>query len=143
MKQTRRASTLAECLRRGHPAIAVLTIGVTAWVLCSSAASAATVFRLACNPSADTLGWTIDAGRDFDGDGIADIAFSAPCARRSGKAHAGLVRVVSGKNGKILLKRRGHQEREYFGVGVAFIGDINGDGLSELAVGSPAFDARR
>ncbi|RMD85430.1 MAG: hypothetical protein D6815_01900, partial [Candidatus Dadabacteria bacterium] len=103
-------------------------------------ALATTPFRLNCNPSGDTLGWAVDAGADFDGDGIPDIAFSAPCARRRGVAHVGLVRVVSGRTGKTLFKKRGHQAYAYFGTDLAFVGDLTGDGASELAVGIPGYD---
>ncbi len=120
--------------------LATASLGVLFTLQVASPVSAATPFRLNCNPSGDALGWAVDAGADFDGDGITDIAFSAPCARRRGVSHVGLIRVVSGRTGKTLLRKRGHQAFAYFGAGLAFVGDLTRDGASELAVGIPGYD---
>ncbi|MBC8293138.1 MAG: FG-GAP repeat protein [Proteobacteria bacterium] len=94
-----------------------------------------------CAPG-DGYGRTVVYGGDFNGDGVADFAIGAPCAFVNGKLEAGYVEVRSGVDGRRLLKRKGKQERQFFGKSVAFTHDINGDGKDEVVVGSPGWDRR-
>jgi len=101
-------------------------------------------FTIPCNTSGDAFGWSVASGGDYNDDGYDDIVVGAPCAvigRGVGtKTAAGRVRVISGKNGKTLLERKGTQADQYLGAAVAFIDDLNGDDRDEIVVGSPGFD---
>src|SRR5688500_10859489 len=61
-----------------------------------------------CTPGLDTLGLIIASGGDFNGDGIDDFAYSAPCARMGKFDHAGRMWIRSGDNGKVLRRARGN-----------------------------------
>lgn len=72
---------------------------------------------------------------DFNGDGFGDVAIGSPEAR----ARAGVVQVHLGSTDSIpaaesvtLLGSAGR-----FGFSTASVGDINGDGFADLAVGAP------
>jgi len=115
--------------------------------LCSvPALAAAENYQVPCNKGGDQLGFSIATNGDFNGDGVKDIAMGSPCMFVRGKMHAGRVIVIdgdfegSGKPGRVLLRKQGSQEDQWFGASVSFIPDINGDGRDELAVGSPGYD---
>jgi hypothetical protein len=93
-----------------------------------------------CQAWLDQLGSVVAGGGDFNGDGIADLAYAAPCAPVRGRLGVGKIWVRSGADGKILRRARGAQEKMYFGASLAFLGDLNGDGKDEVAAGAPGFD---
>lgn len=94
------------------------------------------------------LGQTIDAGGDIDGDGLPDVAISAP---RTGihEYRAGAVFIFNGSTdreiGVLSSEDRdggvvATQDRMLFGSAIQFIGDTNGDGRDDLLVGAPGTD---
>lgn len=84
---------------------------------------------------------------DFNGDGITDVVATAPAAKVGGKTNAGYVAVVYGASAgvKSTVKKVIHQDTagipgtaeqdDYFGA-TATTGDVDGDGYTDLVVGS-------
>ncbi|HET9063406.1 MAG TPA: integrin alpha [Candidatus Binatia bacterium] len=93
-----------------------------------------------CAAWLDALGSVVAGGGDYDGDGVADVAYAAPCAPVRSRLGVGRIWIRSGSTGAILRRARGAQEKMYFGASLAFLDDLNGDGKDEVAVGAPGFD---
>lgn len=69
---------------------------------------------------------------DVDGDGMREILVGSP-----GETNAtGAVYVYSGTSGALLLTLNGPASNGHFGLQVADAGDVNGDGVREIAVTS-------
>ncbi|MCB9791727.1 MAG: FG-GAP repeat protein [Alphaproteobacteria bacterium] len=105
-----------------------------------------TAWELRGDEAQERLGSTLDLG-DLDGDGYADAVVGEPLAdapgRESGEVYlfTGLRSasgVVSGSDAQAVLQGGGRGG--LFGASVAIISDLDGDGLSELAVGAPEID---
>ncbi|MBI3818476.1 MAG: FG-GAP repeat protein [Planctomycetes bacterium] len=82
------------------------------------------------------FGSSMDVVGDINNDGIADFAGGAPYASLFG-IHTGGVQVHSGANGSLLAILRGKNIQDSFGFSLRGAGDVNGDGLADLIVGSP------
>jgi hypothetical protein len=77
---------------------------------------------------------------DVDGDGYDDLAVSAPGRELLGPiGDHGSVEVYS--QGTPLWYHAGSQEEQELGASLAPLGDVDGDGVADLAVGSPGWDA--
>jgi hypothetical protein len=101
----------------------------------------------------DYSGGSVSAAGDINGDGIDDLIIGASRADSNGNSGAGATYVVFGSsegfdasvnlseldvnNGFIL---NGIDERDYSGSSVSDAGDINGDGIDDLIIGTPNAD---
>ncbi len=94
----------------------------------------------------NTFGTSLAAG-DLDADGVADLAIGVPEEDSGGAADAGAVNVIYG-TAAVGLTDAGNQlwdqggaiadspeQADYFGNALA-IGDMNGDGVGDLAIGA-------
>jgi serralysin len=96
----------------------------------------------------DMFGSAVAALGDLDGDGVEDMLIGAPSQTGSGTGGAVFVqflnaggtvkasqRIASGVGGGPILAAG-----DYFGHAVAVLGDLNGDGISDIAVGADKDD---
>ena len=97
----------------------------------------------------DMFGSAVAAIGDLDGDGVGDLAVGAPS--RFGEPSPGRVHVLfMNANGTVKAQpadRQRHRRRarrsrngDYFGHSVASLGDLDGDGVTDLAVGASKDD---
>lgn len=87
----------------------------------------------------DQYGWIARNIGDVDGDGIADITTSAPTKTLDGQANSGRVYAYSGASGQLLWSRDG-RPGDFLGQGIEAAGDVNGDGIPDVAAGAPGGD---
>ena len=96
----------------------------------------------------DMFGSAVAALGDLDGDGIEDLAVGAPSQFGSGSAGAVHIQFMN-TNGTVKASQRiasgvgggpSLAAGDYFGHSVASIGDLDGDGITDLAVGADKDD---
>jgi hypothetical protein len=100
---------------------------------------ASTLFRIDGGAAGDQLGTTLAGGGDVNGDGTPEILVGAPLADVEGRADAGYAQLYSGSDGAQILSLAGAAGSR-MGGGVAFCGDVNGDGRAEIVLGAPGHE---
>lgn len=82
-------------------------------------------------------GYAVAVAGDQDGDGHSDFALGNPAFESSLGIAAGRVVIHSGATGIPLASVSGSSSWDYLGYSIATLGDIDGDGRTDLAVGAP------
>jgi hypothetical protein len=85
------------------------------------------------------FGISLCGGRDQNGDGVPDLLIGSnlfdglgePSNDNRGKAY-----LYSGFDGALLWSRTGAEARDWFGIGVAMAGDLDGHGGNEFLIGA-------
>jgi hypothetical protein len=95
----------------------------------------------------DLVGWSVGGGVDVNGDGLDDVIVGAPQGDVNAFTDAGRAWVVFGRTdstpvvvtslGTGGFAIRGYADGDRVGDAVAGAGDVNGDGLEDVVIGSP------
>lgn len=101
-----------------------------AWIRLSSTGE---LLELLSGWSDDAFGWSLANAGDVNGDGHDDVVVGAP-GDDSVFADAGAAYVFSGADGAVLFVLRGQAPGERLGSLVGSLGDVDGDGLSDVFV---------
>jgi hypothetical protein len=83
------------------------------------------------------FGEVVAAVGDLDGDGKGEVVVASPRTNDHTRTLPGEVRVYSGASGKELRHWSGRQPGELFGRMVVAAGDLDADGVDDLAIGAP------
>jgi hypothetical protein len=106
-----------------------------AWVL--SSASGKELHHWRGTDPRGGFGGVVAALGDLDGDGKGEIAVAAPATEDQTWTLLGEVHIYSGATGKELRHWSGKQPGEQFGRMVVDAGDLDGDGVDDIAIGAP------
>ena len=83
----------------------------------------------------DQFGASIDLAGDYNGDGVMDFLAAAD---QGSSSQQGYAQVRSGLDGSILASFNS-SSTDLLGASVAYLGDIDGDGATEFAIGAPQY----
>ncbi len=82
------------------------------------------------------FGWAVSGIRDVDGDDHDDILVGAPANYFTINQAPGKAYLLSGRTGQLLQEWSGELVGDEFGCAVASLGDVDGDTISDVAIGA-------
>lgn len=85
---------------------------------------------------ASQYGGALDGAGDRNGDGVSDVLVAAPEHKVGSEGRAGKVFLYSGSDASLMDSFEGGVAWEHYGQVLRFIGDLEGDGKDEFAIGS-------
>lgn len=97
-----------------------------------SGASGAELFSFVGASQGDTLGWSVGALGDVDGDRMPDLLAGGVLSQ----SYNGVVVVASGKDGSTIRTHHGAGSNDLFGASVAGMRDMNHDRVDDYVVGA-------
>ena len=101
-----------------------------------SGASGAILHSVYGSVAGAQLGYSLDSAGDVNGDGVVDFIAGAP-GDFGMTAESGSATIFSGADGSELIRFLGEDLGDKFGVSVAKLGDQDGDGVPDFAIGAP------
>jgi hypothetical protein len=104
-----------------------------------SSASGRVVRSWSSSDKRHNFGEVVSGVGDLDGDGRGDVAIASHCAADTAGTLAGFVQVFSSSTGAEIRRWEGKQGGELYGRMVASAGDVDGDGVDDVAIGAPWF----
>lgn len=84
----------------------------------------------------DLLGSSLASVSDVNADGIPDLAVGAAGASLSNRSRTGYAHIYSGRDGSLVRRHEGTDADDAFGCAVDGVGDWNGDGVPDYAIGA-------
>ncbi len=132
----------------GAPASSLVAAGAGAAYM-HSGANGETLTVIRGSAEGGAFGYAVTDVGDLDGDGLAEIAVSAPW-EGPGRVYLFLSSTLRDEDGNLFgvrttadasLTITGEAEGDLFGFSIASAGDIDGDGYDDLIVGAPGHDA--
>jgi hypothetical protein len=119
----------------GAPSLATAS-SPPGYVVVFSGADGAILLRIDGTSQSERFGNSIASLGDVDGDDVPDVLIGAP----GGTGIApGFASVFSGANGSLIRRHAAESPVENLGNSVAALGDVDGDGVGDYAVGAPRF----
>ncbi len=124
----------------GGPLSGTVALGPVGQVIVYSGLTGLPLYTLNGSAAADGLGFRLATPGDLNADGVDDLFAGAPGASPGGLPLAGRALAYSGATGAVLATLDGAGPAEFFGWGVSGAGDLDRDGLPDLAGGAPFAD---